>query len=80
VRPTSSIRRECLDEVVVFGEGHLRNLPIRTSNITMSVELACPWTKLRRGRFAVSPFSADYISNIAEFGFPTGTSVQPNQD
>ena len=54
---------------------------VRTSNITMSVELTCPWTKMRRflGQWPPMvalpsvPFSADYITNIAGFEFPTET-------
>jgi transposase InsO family protein len=49
-RLIGSIRRECLDNVVVLAKGICAICCVRTSNITMSVELTCPWTKMRRFR------------------------------
>ena len=56
---------------------------VRTSNITMSVERTCPWTKMRRSHAQSRPwphrgrrpFWADYIINIGGFEFPTGTGI-----
>ena len=47
-RLIGSIRRECLDHVVVFGERHLPHVLVRTRNITTSVELTCRCTRTRR--------------------------------
>ena len=47
-RLIGSIRRECLDHVIVLGEVHLRQScdPMRT--ITTASELIDPWTRMRR--------------------------------
>jgi hypothetical protein len=81
-RLIGSIRRECLDHVIVFGERHLRTLLRCYQNITMNVERTCRWTKMRRFRVqfrsaATLPptlFLADYIISIAGFEFSTGTA------
>ena len=47
-RLIGSIRRECLDHVIVLGEVHLRRFsdPMRT--ITTASERIDPWTRMRR--------------------------------
>ena len=85
-RLIGSIRRDCLDHVVVFGEPHLRNLLRSYQRITMRGELICPYAKTRRshapsGPAAVSssrPFWADCTINInmGGFEFPTGTLIR----
>ena len=47
-RLIGSIRRECLDHIIVLGEVHLREFcdPMRT--ITTASELIDPWTRMRR--------------------------------
>ncbi|WP_375143916.1 integrase core domain-containing protein [Bradyrhizobium sp. Ash2021] len=64
-RAIGSIRRECLDHVVVFGERHLRHL------------LRSYTTRTRRRReqyiplvaFCLRQFSADFIICVCEFDF-----------
>ena len=47
-RLIGSIRRECLDHIIVLGETHLRRScdPMRT--ITAASERIDPWTRMRR--------------------------------
>src|SRR5258707_5728206 len=73
-RLIGSIRRECLDHIVVFGEAHLRR---PTPAITTNSERICPWTGIRRaiGRSngsassLLSRSSADFIIIIAGCSF-----------
>ena len=43
-----SIRRDCLDHVVVFGEPHLRNLLRSYQGYYNEGELTYPYAKMRR--------------------------------
>jgi transposase InsO family protein len=72
-RLIGSIRRECLDHVVVFGETHRAGSLRPTPAITTNCERICPWTRIRRpiGRSSGSASSlpgrssADFIISIA---------------
>ena len=80
-RLIGSIRRDCLDHIVVFGEPHLRNL-LRSyqkyyndGRTHLSLCKDAPIPRPCRAMVALrsAPLSADYITNIAGFEFPTGT-------
>jgi transposase InsO family protein len=47
-RLIGSIRRECLDHIVVFGDAHLRRILVAYTGITTSCEHICHWTKIHR--------------------------------
>jgi transposase InsO family protein len=49
-RLIGSIRRECLDMLLFLANGICAICCVRTSNITMSVERTCRWTRMRRSR------------------------------
>jgi hypothetical protein len=79
-RLIGSIRRECLDRVVVFGEGHLRTL-LRSyqqyyneCRTHLSLDKDAPLSRpvAAHGRIAVSPVLGG-LPNIAGFEFPTET-------
>jgi hypothetical protein len=78
-RLIGSIRRECLDHIVVLGEAQLRR--ILAAVTTTNLELTCPWTRIRRAtgrsnRSASSPQGpslADFITST------TGCSFQQAQ-
>jgi transposase InsO family protein len=76
-RLIGSIRRECLDHTVVFGEGHLRRRLRLTPPITTNAGHICPWTRIRQtvGRSngsassLLSPSLADFIISIVGSSF-----------
>jgi len=81
-RLIGSIRRECLDHVVVFGERHLRHLlasyqeyykEVRTH---LSLHKHAPiWRDVcRTGRVLPLPVLGGCITGMFEFEFPTGAS------
>jgi len=71
-RLIGSIRRECLDHIVVFGERHLRRVLLSYMKITTRCGPIYPWKRMRRslaplrgqGVFFAAPFSAGYITNM----------------
>jgi hypothetical protein len=73
-RLIGSIRRECLDHVVISSERHLRHVLLSYMGITMAATHICLWIRMRRrrelfrlrGAFFRCQFSADYI--ITMFG------------
>jgi transposase InsO family protein len=80
-RLIESVRRECLDHVVVFGEEHLRLLlksyadyynRMRTH---LSLSKDAPVTRAieAAGRIVSEPISVAYTIDTLEFEFPTGT-------
>ena len=81
-RLIGSIRRECLDHIVVFGEAHLRQILAAYTGYYNELERICPWVRIRRaiGRSngsassLLSRSSADFIINTA------GLSSRQGQD
>ncbi len=47
-RLIGSIRRECLDHVIVFGEDHLRRILKHYADYQIGCELTSLWTRTRR--------------------------------
>jgi transposase InsO family protein len=47
-RLISSIRRECLDHIVVLGDAHLRRISRPTPAITTNSGRICRWTRIRQ--------------------------------
>jgi hypothetical protein len=80
-RLIGSIRRECLDHIIVLGEGHLRQVLkyyVRYHNESrthLSLDKMRPSRVLLRSAAALLPalFLADCIINIAGFEFSKGT-------
>ena len=80
-----SIRRDCLDHVVVFGEQHLCSTHIK--NITTKLAPTCHCTRMHRSpapsRPSVTrwpcPFWAGCTTNIYECEFPTGTGFDDSR-
>jgi hypothetical protein len=77
-----SIRRECLDHVVVVGERHLRRCRIvpkyyNEVRTHLSLQKDAPVRRdvCRTGRVRSSPTWAGHTINMFEFEFPTGTGV-----
>src|ERR1700730_7303407 len=81
-RLSGSIRRDCLDHVVVFGERHLRHLlnsyqryynEVRTH---LSLQKDAPLSReVRRfGRVLSVPLLGGYTISMFEFEFPTRTT------
>jgi transposase InsO family protein len=76
-RLLGTIRRECLDHMIVFGETQLRRILAKYAAITMKRELIDPWTRIPRsiGRLSASALSHHslcwevFIANIAESDF-----------
>jgi transposase InsO family protein len=88
-RLIGSIRRECLDHAVIFGETHLRRILAAYSGYSMTSSAhICPWARMRRpnGRSngsVSSPrgrSSADFITNIAGYRFRYGQPCFGNDD
>ena len=80
-RLIGSIRHECLDHVVVFGERHLRNL-LRSyqqyyneyrTHLSLDKDAPLARAVTAHGRMRSARFSADYITDIAGYEFSTGT-------
>jgi hypothetical protein len=73
-RLIGSIRRECLDHIVVFVEVHLRRILDVYARDYNEIRTSCPWTRIRRavGRPSASASSlpsqssADFTVNTAE--------------
>jgi hypothetical protein len=69
-----SMRRECLDHVIVFGEQHLRRRCARTSSTITAPEHICHWARTHRCREPFMPpraffrcrSSADCITIMSE--------------
>ena len=84
-RLIGSIRRDCLDHVVVFGEPHLRNLLRSYQRYYNEAPTHLPYAKTRHihapsGPAAISssrPFWADCTINMGGFEFSTGTTGIP---
>ena len=80
-RLIGSIRRECLDHVVVFGERHLRHMLLSYMNYYnetrthLSLNKDSPLSRPveRAGVFFAAQSSADCITNTSGFDFSTGT-------
>jgi transposase InsO family protein len=76
-RAIGSIRRECLDPVVVFGEWHLRHLLRSCATYYNEARTHLQSTRTRRRReqymplvaFCLRHFSADFIICMCEFDF-----------
>jgi transposase InsO family protein len=74
-RLIGSIRRECLDHIVVFGERHLRHVLLSYMNYIMRHARTCPWIRTRRyhvparqrDAFCAVRSSADCITNMSGF-------------
>ena len=72
-RLIGSIRRECLDHIVVLGEAHLRRILAAYPATTMKSGRICPCSKILRSngpcsgpaKSARGRFSADFITSIA---------------
>ena len=74
-RPIGSIRRECLDRVIVFSGRHLRHLLLCYMKYYNGAARIYPWRKMRRSRapsiapgtfFVAQPW-ADCITNMPGF-------------
>jgi hypothetical protein len=84
-RLIGSIRRECLDHVVVVGERHLRHVlasyqkyynEVRT-HLSLQKDAPVRRDVCRTGRVRSSPIlGAGYTINMFEFEFPTGTAAR----
>ena len=76
-RLVGSIRRECLDHIVIFGEAHLRRILAAYTGYYKESERICHWTRMRRaiGQFdgsassLLSRSSAAFIINTAGSSF-----------
>ncbi len=76
-RLIGSIRRQCLDHIVIFGEAHLRRILAAYTGYYTESERICHWTRIRRviGRFdgsassLLSRSSADFILSIVGSSF-----------
>ena len=76
-RLIGSIRRECLDHMIVFGEAHLRRILgayaayYNESRTHRSLNKDAPFHRAieRLGAITSHPFSADFTINIAESNF-----------
>ena len=85
-RLIGSIRRECLDHVVVFGERHLRHVLLSYLKYYMRYARIYPWRRTRRSRapsngpeaFFVAQFSAGYTTNMFGFDLRQGQLHQPS--
>jgi len=74
-RLIGSIRRECLDHVVVLGECHLRHLLLSCMKYYNGRARISPWRRMRRsrapsnglGRFFAAQFSAGCTTNMSGF-------------
>jgi len=72
-RLIGSIRRECLNHIVVFGERHLRHVLLlymdyyNNARTHLSLNKDAPVPRAAQGAFFQHQFSADYT--ISMFGF-----------
>src|SRR5262245_15316916 len=79
-RLIGSLRRECLDHVIVFGERHLRQLLFLYKDYYNKARTHLSLNKMRRCRGPFKPleastrikFSADYIITMFGFDFRQG--------
>jgi hypothetical protein len=85
-RLIGSIRRECLDHVVVFGERHLRRIlasyqkyynEVRT-HLSLHKDAPLQRDVCRTGRVLPLPILAGYTINMFEFEFPKRTGALPD--
>jgi hypothetical protein len=82
-RLIGSIRRECLDHIVVFGEAHLRRSLPATPATTTNSERICPWGRIRRAvdrcngsaSSLLSPSWAGFTINTAACSFRQAQGV-----
>ena len=82
-RLIGSIRRECVDHIIVLGEVHLRRILKSYAAITTTSERIDPWTKMRRSlaKFSESeasnhtPSSADFTTTTPELKFSVHTTT-----
>jgi transposase InsO family protein len=83
-RLIGSIRRECLDHVVVFGERHLRYLLLSYMayynsariHLSLNKDALLPRVVQAIGRILPLQFSADYTITMFGFDFRQGQAVQ----
>src|SRR5207342_18431 len=54
-RLIGSIRRECVDHIVVLGERHLRHVLQSYMNYYNEMRTICPWIRTRRYRVPLGP-------------------------
>ena len=82
-RLIGSIRRDCLDHVVVFGERHLRHLlnsyqsyynEVRT-HLSLQKDAPIPRAVRSAGRVIPVPLLGGLHHNMFAFEFPTGTAL-----
>ena len=82
-RLIGSIRRDCLDHVVVFGESHLRNL-LRSyqryynegrTHLSLCKDAPIPRAVRASGRIVVAPILGGLHHQYGGFEFPTGTAA-----
>jgi hypothetical protein len=84
-RAIGSIRRECLDHVVVFGEQHLHHLLRSYANyynsarthLSINKDAPSPRTVHAVGRILPTPFLGGLHHLYVRIRFPTGTPLQP---
>jgi hypothetical protein len=86
-RAIGSIRRECLDHVVVFGERHLRHL-LRSyatyynsarTHLSVNKDAPMPRTVHAVGRIVPTPFLGGLHHLYVRVWFPTGTRLLADQ-
>ena len=74
-RLIGSIRRECLDHIVVFGERHLRHMLLLSMDYYNKARIHQSWTRMRRYRWlfrllgAFTRTQSSAVYTITLFGF-----------